>query len=227
MFLVLLTWLVAWPALAYFLVKRWGGRSGPGLLFSVLAVPGSLVGLYLLWLTEIEAIGWAMHRYPPPRPMFCNDFVSDERTLLPYWYGPETLSDTYGHWAWCDYGDNALVVIATGVPAELQDGFYCMSMSSGIQPGTRESVIHLRADPDKGLITLPRTRDVLVIVLPDGKMQQFPLPPGEAKRFHKARPSQLKKQNLLREATALLAPPDRASCEVFLRDYTEPPVPGH
>jgi hypothetical protein len=183
----------------------------------VAAVPATLVGLVLLWRLEVESLVWLLHHFPPPRPMFCNDFVDDDRALLPYWYPPVPDVDRLGHWAWADRRDNVLLVVATGVPKPSRLG--------ALASGPQQCMVRVGDDREDRFVTLRRTRDALVVVLPDGSLGQFGLTPGLAEQFDAARRSR-RVNNLLWEAGGLLEPGEKAEFDKFLAGYREPEPEG-
>ena len=204
-------------------IARWGGSGLLRIALSVAVVPATPVALFLLWHLEIATLVLLWHRFPPPRPMFHNDLVDDERTLLPYWYRPMPVTDRLGHWAWADHRDNLLLVVAFGVP----------ETGRGNALGSNRFEYRVKVGPDHQdrYVTLKRATDALVVALPDGSHRSFVLGPGQAKRFHEARVSSNAK-NVLREAGELLDPAEKAKLDKFLSGSREPepqekrPVPA-
>jgi hypothetical protein len=199
--------LLAWAFIAAFCFARWGTC---GLVVGILTAP---VVLALLFPAEVSVLSWILHRVPPPRPMFSNEFVDDERTLLPYWYDPISIVDRFGHWGWADYKDNLLLIVVTGVPET--------SRWQALSPGTHETTIAIGDDHKGQFMVLQRTRNVLVVILPSGDSGHFALKSGLASQFHQERRSKDVK-NVLREAGELLEPAERAEFVKFLAGYTEP-----
>jgi hypothetical protein len=206
-FLVFLSLLIAWPVVAGLVIARWGGRNFWRLGLSVAVVPVTPVALFLLWHVEIAGLVLLRHRFPPPRPMFCNNLVDDERTLLPYWYPPMPVVDRVGHWAWADHQDNLLLVVVLGVPETAR--------VNALASDSSRSRVKIGADREDRYLTLKRTTDALVVILPDGTSRQFVLGPGLAKQFHQtwmSRPV----ENVLREVGELLGPTEKSALDKFL-----------
>jgi hypothetical protein len=211
-FLILASLLAAWPLFVGLLILRWGGFTGERLVFSVLSVPASLVGLFILFQMEMAVLGVLLRLCPPPRPMFCNDFVAGGETLLPRWRIPLPVHDSFGHLGWPDLHDNLLLVVANGVPGVSRERLDSTSSQCRVQVGD-----------DRGnlFVTLDRTRDTLVVILPDGSVGRFTLAPGRAEQFRTARRAQ-QIRNVLRQAGELLDPADKQEFDRFLADYREP-----
>ncbi len=207
LFIVLLSGIVAWFLIAGFCLHRWGTF---GLVIGILVAP---VGLALLFPAEVAVLSWILHVVPTPRPMFCNDFADDERTLLPDWRDPTPIVDRFGHWGWADYEDNLLLIVVTGVPET--------SRWQALSAGTHESKIAIGDDGKGQFMVLQRTQNTLVVVLPNAESKHFAPKNGLARQFHQLRCSK-NVQNVLREAGDLLEPTERAEFTKFLTGYTEP-----
>jgi hypothetical protein len=207
--LVLYSLLIAWPVVAWLVVARWGGGTGWRIGIG-LATP---VALFLLWHLEVAALARLVHLFPPPRPAFRNDLVDDDRTLLPYWCPPMPMRDRRGHWAWADHRDNVLLLVLLGVPETWRGG--------GLAGGMSKYRVKVGPDDEERHVTLARTKDALVVVLPDGTHREFALGPGLARRFHETHRS-TPVENLLREAGELLRPGEKAKFDEFLAGYREP-----
>ena len=180
---------------------------------SVAVLLGTALGLAVLFYVEGGLLVIYYMRHPPPRPMFHNHFGGHERALLPFWHGPWHTVDSLGHWAWADYGDNVLAIVATGVAEKGRSGALLAS-----QHESRFKVGDNFAD---NYITIKRTKDALVVILPDGKWKPFALTPGAAESFDKE--SRLSgTRNLLRKAGELLDQQQRTAFDEFLTHYSEP-----
>jgi hypothetical protein len=206
---------VAWLLLVLLIIACWGGRSLWRVALLTVIVPAIPFLLCLLWRLEIASMVWLMHRFPPSRPIFHNDFVDDDRVLLPFWDEGSCLVDRHGHWAWADYDDNVLLVVATGVPE--------WSRTNALSSGISSSKVCVGDDRDKRFMTLKRTTDALVVVLPDGSIGRFALASGLAKRYHLTRwLSHVDEGSVLREARELLGPDEKTKFAGFLAGYREP-----
>lgn len=189
---------------------------GRGLSWQVGVLVATLVAVYVVFAAEVAIMSWYLHRHPPDRPMFHNRFVQDERALLPFWYPPIPRADRYGHWLWSDFEDNALVVVVTGIPRTSRYG----SIDAG------QDAIRFRVGDDAGdrFVTIERTENVLIVILPDGKVGRFSLSQGLARSFFE-RASRVASENFLREACDLLDASEKQKCDAFLATYSEP-IPG-
>ena len=133
-----------------------------GLVLSIVFV-GALMVLFRL---EIAALSLPLHRFPPPRPMFCEKFGEDEQQLLPSWHPSCEDADRYGNWAWVDKQDNVLLIVVTGEPRGAR--------KNALQTGLFKCRVKVGADYEERFVTLPRMKDTLVVVLPDGSLHRFP-----------------------------------------------------
>jgi hypothetical protein len=152
-----------------------------------------------------------------PRPMFCNNRVANDRSVFPRWEPDSPCHDEHGHVAWADFKDNVLVIQATG-KAEL-------SGPPAYQFGRQSSRFGLGGDrrdfANIQYVTIPRMRDTLVVILPDGQWERFPLGPDLAREFHWKCAGEWP-PNLLRDAGTLLSEEDQVRFDAFLAGYKEP-----
>jgi hypothetical protein len=156
----------------------------------------------------------------PPRPMFCDGYAAGGFGLVPYWIPNTPLRDAHGHWLWVDKGDNVLAIHATGTADS--------GRSHAMTGGRTQARIRLGSAwddvRDNQYVTVPRVRDALVVVLPDGRWTAFDLDRGQAERFYRAGIEE-EVPDLLRGAGSLLDEGEKARFEEFLAGY-EPPQAG-
>jgi hypothetical protein len=80
---------------------------------------------------------------------------------------------------------------------------------------------------DNQYVTIPRTRDALIVILPDGRWQPFPLGPGQAAGFFRGQLDRDEPSaDLLRDAGALLDEGGKAEFESLLKEYVPPKLTG-
>ncbi len=207
--------LLAWVLIAGFSFARWGRR---GLAGAIFAAP---VALYLLLSVEFKVISLVLLCMPPPRPMFCNNFVYDDRAPLPYWRHSTAIADRFGHWGWADYEDNLLLIVVTGVPATGVSGTTFWEVHTTIPEGMHESTITIGDGPNERSTVLQRTQNALVVILPNGDSGHFALNSGLARQFHEERRYK-DVENVLREAGELLEHAEKMKFVKFLAGNTEP-----
>ncbi len=108
------------------------------------------------------------------------------------------------------------MVVVTGIPRTSRYG----SIDAG------QDAIRFRVGDDAGdrFVTIERTENVLIVILPDGKVGRFSLSQGLARSFFE-RASRVASENFLREACDLLDASEKQKCDAFLATYSEP-IPG-
>ena len=205
--------LVATISVLWFWMVR--GSSHVGVLLSklVLGLPIIFVAFWLLILMEIGAIEMALYRWPPPRPMFANQFRGSESGLTPNWYLHWPDRDFKDNWAWFDFADNVILIYARGE----RDN----DLTPWLTMGHKQCDLHLDDNDNGPVAVIPRTRDTLIVVLPSGALRNFPLRPGEAEPCYE----RVRKQRdfkWLSAAGELLEPKDQPALEAFLATQ---PVP--
>lgn len=213
-----LSFVAAWPIIT-FLGFAWIGSSVRGAVLRVvlfiLILPAVLVCLLAIFAVQFHGTVYILHLRPPPRPMFHNHFVDDDRVLLPYWREDSPIMDGFGNLCFADHEDNLLVVILSRVP-------YAGSWGWLTTVGLYETRFQFHDEPGGRTVTVPRTKDTLIVVLPSGEQQQFGLDPTLARQFHLDRYPSNNVKNVLREAGELLASEERQAFDAFIADYREP-----
>jgi hypothetical protein len=166
----------------------------------------------------------------PPRPMFHDSYAPVGMGLIYAWIPNTGLADKHGHWTWADETDNLLVVQATGTA----DNGRSFAMDGGWRSASFRLGSAWDDKRDNQYVTIPRTQNALVVILPDGRWQQFPLRCGQAAAFRESaafRQSQVGRDNrsvnILQDAGALLDAGGKDDFEAFLKGYVPPePVGG-
>lgn len=150
-----------------------------------------------------------------PRPMFHNFYAyhPDGRPPWPRWWMNPPLVDEYGHWGWADYDDNVLVIVATGVPS--------MSRFGAMRSGQKLSEFRVGDDREDQFVSVGRTTNQLVVILPDGSVGRFTLSDGDAHRYYEQRESAVV-ENVLQEAAELLSETERLKYLGFREGYKAP-----
>jgi hypothetical protein len=143
--------------------------------------------------------------------------------LAYYWIPNTPIADSHGHWAWVDGEDNLLVVQATGTAER--------GRSHAMVGGRTMARFRLGSawddERDNQYVTIPRTRDALIVILPDGRWQPFPLGPGQAAGFFRGQLDRDEPSaDLLRDAGALLDEGGKAEFESLLKEYVPPKLTG-
>lgn len=157
----------------------------------------------------------------PPRPMFHDSYAAGGFGLVPYWIPNTPLRDTHGQWLWLDMEFNVLVIQATGT-AET-------GRSHAMVAGRERARFRLgRAwdvEHDNQYVTIPKTRDSLIVILPPGKWLAFGLRRGQAEQyFRKAIREEL--PDLLLGVGSLLGQEEKARFDELLAEYARP-LPVH
>ena len=182
------------------------------------------LGLGCLLGTLTVSVGWCSGIIHPRRPMFHHDVGLERRLgyllgLGPYWIPNHSWSDDYGHFLHLDDADNLLVLHATGGVA---------SGNERIAAGMTETRFRLgdaEADwAESKQVTTPRTRDALVVILPDGRWLQFPLRSAQAVTFFKRAVGGAfgEEPDLLAESSSLLAEEAKMEFDEFVKGYVRP-----
>jgi len=156
------------------------------------------------WETRILVARW--HANPPPRPVFCNYFVEDERVLLPYWGRAERISDERGNLMCADHEDNLLAIVINGASG----GRTSMQRTS-----IDEYQFRVVDGSSERWVGVHRTRDALVVVRSDGAVASFPLTVNVAKAFHEER-RRSKIKDLLLDVGVLLDAADLLKLNSFV-----------
>lgn len=184
-----------------------------GVFMKVAVVLATPLMVYALFGMVVAIMTAYLYRYPPARPMFRNMFIQHERVLLPIWYVPVPRSDAYGHVLWADFEDNVLVVVVPGVPERGRYGH--------IKAGHDSTRFYVEDGAKDKYVTIERTKDALIIILPDGEVGRFTLGTGLAEPFYNGR-DRKSSENLLRQACEVLDAAEKQRCEAFLAAYHEP-----
>ena len=155
----------------------------------------------------------------PPRPMFHESYAPGGLGWIPTWGRNGPLRDNRGQWLWVDSGDNLLVVHATGTAER--------GRSHPIIGGTQAARIRLGSawadEPELRYVRITRTRDRLVVILPDGRSRAFPIGPGQASAFFKHETQRESPSFDLVEAVgSVLDRESRAPLVEFLSGYAAP-----
>jgi hypothetical protein len=170
---------------------------------------------FVLWLVFCPGIG------RPPRPMFHDSYGAGGFEVVPYWIPNTPLVDDHGHWLWVDEGDNLMVVQATETAER--------GRSHAMIGGRTQSQFRLGSawddERDNQHATIPRMRDTLVVILPDGRWLASPLATGQAARFFR---NGLQEQppDLLQAAGSLLHGEAISRFQEFLKGYVRPEPEG-
>jgi len=142
--------------------------------------------------------------------------------LVSYWIRNTPLADRHGQWAWVDGADNLIVVQATGT-AERGRSHAMIGGQSAARFRLGSAWDDAR---DHQYVTIPRTTNALIVILPDGRWQPFPLRPDQAAGFFRV---QLERDepsaDLLQDAGALLEENGKIEFKLFLKGYV-PPEPA-
>ena len=155
----------------------------------------------------------------PPRPMFHESYGAGGFGLVPMWQPNPTFADFRGQWLYFDESDNLIVVQATGTRER--------SRSKPMTGGTRAARFRLGSawdvQTDNQYVRIPRTRDKLALILPEGRWKAFPIGPGRATLVYKAelgrdQPS----PDLLKSVGSILERDVAAGFEEFLSGYIPP-----
>ena len=85
-------------------------------LWSFLGPAVAVVTSTAVLIATTHALSSYLYAHPPQRPMFHNRFAGHERSLMPYWHGPQPVADELGNLALPDHKDNVLVVLADESP---------------------------------------------------------------------------------------------------------------
>lgn len=108
--------------------------------------------------------------------MFHDSYAAGGHGLVYYWIPNTPIADKRGQWAWVDRADNLLVIHATGTAVR--------DRSQAMVGGQEAARVRLGSaweyERDNQYVTIPRTQNALVVILPDGRWQQFPLQRGQA-----------------------------------------------
>jgi hypothetical protein len=151
--------------------------------------------------------------------MFHETYAAGGHGFVPYWLPNTAWAYSHGNWFWVDTADNLLVVHATGTTER--------GRSHAMVGGQKAARFRLGSawdvERDNQHVTIPRTTDALVLILPDVRWRRFPLRSGQAAGFmrselHQDQPS----ANLLPNAGALLDANGLIEFEAFLNGYTPP-----
>src|SRR4051794_7276011 len=109
---IFLSLFITWEIIAAICMDIWSKSFGHPIVAALVIVPIALFGLCIHFYCEMDMLAKQMHRWVPPRPMFCNEFITDVGTgrnvvnlnrgipRLPYWKYTVPNVDRYGHWAW-------------------------------------------------------------------------------------------------------------------------------
>jgi hypothetical protein len=199
--------LVATISVLWFWMVR--GSSHVGVLLSklVLGLPIIFVAFWLLILMEIGAIEMALYRWPPPRPMFANQFRGSETASTPSWRMHRPDRDFTDSWAWCDFADNVILIYARGE----RDN----DSTPWLTEGRKQCDLHLDDEDNGPVVAIARTHDTLIVVLPSGATRNFPMRPGEAEPCYE-RTRKRRDFKWLTAAGELLEPNDQAALEELL-----------
>lgn len=153
----------------------------------------------------------------PPRPMFCDNYAAGGFEVVPMWQPNTPFVDGHGHWLWIDQGDNLVALQATGKAERRR--------SHALSRGLTSARFRLGGpDVDEQYdrhVTIPRARDALVVILPDGRWQAFPSK-GQARPFFLDCLYQDPIPNLLSEVATLLDADTRGRFDEFIRGYSPP-----
>jgi hypothetical protein len=154
----------------------------------------------------------------PPRPMFHEAYGAGGFGFIPTWQPNPAFFDHHGQGLYFDAGDNLIVFQATGVPQR--------SRSRPMIGGRRAARFRLgSADdkPDDHYVTIPRTRDRLIVILPDGRWEAHPIGSGKARQVHIVEISRDQPTpDLLESVVSVLDGHEKALVEEFLKGYTPP-----
>ncbi len=148
-----------------------------------------------------------------PRPVFHNQWGLHKFCIVPYWRPDHLWPDKFCQYVRADDRDNLLVVILTGASPGVDQPLFGGMTEYTVRVGTKDAF---------KAIALPRIKDSLVVVLPDGTHRQFPLVPGRAKSFHHLIWGNEYKLNLLREAREVLDSASQIDFDAFIAVYREP-----
>jgi hypothetical protein len=190
-------------------VYRKSIRSGVMKVSRLLPAGGIVLGACLC--------GYCSGLIRPPRPMFHEGYGPVGFGVVLDWKGTPPFIDPLGHWAVVDEQDNLAVVQATGSAERWR--------SKPWRAGRTETAFRLGGAEDRegdAHVTIPRMKDALVVILPDGRWQEFPLRPGQASAFFRPHLTR-RSPDLLAEARVLLTEGDRAKFGTFLKGYVPPP----
>jgi hypothetical protein len=155
----------------------------------------------------------------PPRPMFHEAYAAGGFGLLPTWQPNPMFADERGQWLYFDEGDNLIVVQATGTGER--------GRSKPMTGGTRAARFRLGSAwddvEDSQYVRVPRTRDKLVVILPDGRWETFPIGPGRATQVYR---DEVGRDNpntdLIKAVGSILGGAEKARFEGFLKQYKPP-----
>ena len=181
-------------------------------LWSFLGPAVAVMASTAVLIATTHALSSYLNAHPPQRPMFHNRFAGHERSLMPYWHGPQPVADELGNLAWPDHKDNVLVVLADESP----DG----SIRTPVA-GEDEARFRLRGGPRPGYVTVGRTQNALIVIAQDSSTCRFPLKPDLARDFdEKWRTTPC--DNLFARLNAHLSPMERRRLKAFLSKNTTP-----
>lgn len=153
----------------------------------------------------------------PPRPMFSDSYAAGGFGIVPMWQPNTPIQDQHGHWLWVDEGGNVIAIQATGT-GKLGRSH---AMAGGLA-FARFRVGDAEVDEKNDrYVTVPRTRDALIVILPDGRWRTFPSN-GQALPFFRACVEMERLPNLLSEVVTLLDGETKGQFEEFIRGYSPP-----
>jgi hypothetical protein len=154
--------------------------------------------------------------------MFHEGYAAGGFGILPRWQPDPVFVDKRGQWLWYDEGENLVVIQATGIRER--------SRSHPLTAGTRAARFRLGSAwddvRDNQYVRIPRMRDLLVVILPDGRWQTFRLGAEKAAQVSRIALEELERDDLARDLLRSIRPSlDRAATarlEDFLKGYKPP-----
>ncbi len=153
----------------------------------------------------------------PPRPVFHESYAAGGFGLIPTWHPNATVADRHGQRLWTDRPDNFLVIQATGTSER--------GRSHAMTSGTEASRFRLGSasdyEKDNLYVRIPRMRDTLVVILPDGRWKSFPLELGEAGQFYMQAGNE-PSDDLFQAIEPFLAQTVRDQLREYLEGYSRP-----
>lgn len=167
--------------------------------------------VFCLSVLQAEILIARLYSSPPPRPLFHNQFVGDERVLLPYWRRDPPLSDNRGNLMFADDADNMLAIVIKGS----RNG-----CSSTRAVSNDELQVEVVDEATTRWVSVRRDQNSLVAVRPNGDVAKFSLAPGAAEVFHREHRSR-RLADLLFEVEPLMENDDYRMLNSFVSEIKD------